>query len=30
MAVFENRSGVYFQYMSTGSAEKHHLQHALT
>ncbi len=26
MAVFENRSGAYFMYVSSGSAENRHLQ----
>jgi len=26
MMVFENRSGAYLKYVSTGSAESHHLQ----
>ncbi len=29
MAVFENRSGAYFLYVSSGSAENRHLQAAL-
>jgi hypothetical protein len=29
MVAFENRSGVYFSYTSTGSAERRHLQAAL-
>ena len=30
MADFENRSGAYFGYVSTGSAEIRHLQTGLT
>jgi hypothetical protein len=30
MEGFENRSGAYFSYVSTGSAESRHLQAALT
>ncbi len=29
MAVFENRSGAYFVYVSSGSAENRHLQAAM-
>ncbi len=29
MAVFENRSGAYFMYVSSGSAENRHLQAAM-
>ncbi len=29
MAVFENRSGTYFVYVSSGSAENPHLQAAM-
>ncbi len=29
MAVFENRSGAYFMYVSSGSAENPHLQAAM-
>ncbi len=29
MAVFENRSGAYFMYVNSGSAENRHLQAAL-
>ncbi len=29
MAVFENRSGAYFMYVSSGCAEKRHLQAAM-
>ena len=29
MAVFENRSGAYFLYVSSGSAENRHLQAAM-
>ena len=30
MVAFENRSGAYFSYVSTGSAEGRHLQADLT
>ncbi len=29
MAIFENRSGAYFMYVSRGSAENRHLQAAM-
>ncbi len=29
MAVFENRSGAYFMYVSSGSVENRHLQAAM-
>jgi hypothetical protein len=30
MVFFENRRAAYFQYVSTGSAEKRHLQTGIT
>ena len=30
MVDFENRSGAYFEYVSTGSGESHHLQTGFT
>jgi len=30
MVAFENRSGAYFSYVSTGSAESRHLQPGIT